>query len=78
MNDGGPDRDFEIIDDSPPRPDEMREFRLLLEQNRARRRFAAKMKRWVTWLTLGLSGLAAGSQLGLIDWVAGFFVHWRH
>jgi len=78
MSDDAVNRDFSVIDDAPLREVEIRQIRLLLEQDRARRRLVQKMRRYAVWVTFGLSSLAAGNQLGVLDFIAGLIVRWRH
>ena len=71
-------RELDSIDDAPLRDVEIQELRLLLEQERARRRLSRKMKYWLTWISLGGTTLVAGNQLGVLDMIAGMFVKGRH
>jgi hypothetical protein len=78
MSDDAVNRDFEAIDDAPLREPEIKQLRLLLEQDRARRRFVQKLRRYSGWVTFGLASLVAGNQIGFLDWLAGLIIRWRH
>lgn len=78
MSDDAVNRDFSVIDDAPLRQAEIKEFRLLLERDRARRRLAQKLRRYAVWVTFGMTSLAAGNQMGVFDLIAGIIVRWRH
>lgn len=77
MSDDAVNRDFDTIDGSGLREVEIKQLRLLLERDRARRRYAQKLRYYVGWLSLGATTLVAGNQLGLLDWIAGLIVRWR-
>ena len=78
MSDGdGGGRDFDAIDDAPLRDVEIKELRLLLEEDRARRRFVRKLKFWGWGLTTGATALVAGKQIGFLDWIAGLIIRGR-
>ena len=70
--------DFAAIDDSPLREIEIKHVRLLLERERARRRYVRKMRRYAFWLGVGTPTLLALQQFGIVDLIAGLIVRWRH